>query len=599
MGACQEVRTWITSKVLVPVTQFITEAREKCEEVRRWVEEKISRPVDEWVSRQERSCRELPWWNPLRWFCEIVTILVKIVVWVVVTVGKWVVTLVCQIVTIVVGIIVTMVLRLIAWLVSFFVCLFTEPLEALKSFRDLWTIVLDTVEDVFGLVTVLLDDVIGILEDIEHLLDTLATSLGWLGVILGILKGIVRFARDLIDIVKDVVVGAKDIVLGIFGFSLCRLLRGLTNLGTSAARALLDTGFAPVALLFGAVPLAAVLLAIRIIGAAAAGVRDTVDLRRLQQIITDNVNSALGEGSVRALRAIRTIGIGANPMGLPFTVAARRLFISSDDRELNLQQMHTDGIINLYALAGKWSDCNGDINEPEGEVVYAGSDLKVSYADLQTFLAKGPGSIPEFHVFAITRARFRSHLETAQRKALALGVQLFLPTVGTLRASSPEHVPLNAGEEDPPGDTVQQVLFSAIGRTGKNDDLSIIPAISHFHYVLSSQGKEHFGLTSWFRPSSEDERISGVTYRNRTPDWVFRWVLIHELGHYLGLNHRNRAEGDRSLDEIMFAPSTGIGLRASAVFEFLLLGGEPRFPLDDARTVWQWITTDGAQSLLP
>jgi hypothetical protein len=90
-----------------------------------------------------------------------------------------------------------------------------------------------------------------------------------------------------------------------------------------------------------------------------------------------------------------------------------------------------------------------------------------------------------------------------------------------------------------------------------------------------------------------------VTYRNRSPDFVFRWVLIHEMGHYWGLNHENQASAAlRGLDEIMFTWADGAFPTSSAFIEYLLLGGEPRFTQSDAVTVWSWITTDAA-SVLP
>ena len=37
----------------------------------------------------------------------------------------------------------------------------------------------------------------------------------------------------------------------------------------------------------------------------------------------------------------------------------------------------------------------------------------------------------------------------------------------------------------------------------------------------------------------------------------------------------------------------------SMFYEYLLLGGDPRFTFDDIETVWNWITGDARDSLLP
>lgn len=586
MSACQRFSNWVTKSILAPVTEFITEAREKCEEFRQHYEEQITKPVEKWIEKQEEHCKELPWWNPFRWFCEIMSVAVKLLVWMVETVVKWVITLVCQLLTWVIGIIVKLVMRLVAWVLTFVVCLFSDFGAALKSIRDLWGIALDTVGEVFDLGDVILSDLIGILEDVERLIDSLANTLGWLGVVLGIVKGIIQMVREWVDIVRGFLSSIKEILIGILSLNLCGLIRGVTNLGTTLGRGLLASGFAPV---FG--PLA---IWVRAAGYVAGGLRDSVIRRLAEDAIRVAVEEAFGAGSERAARALEKIGAD----GLAFTADARRLFVSSHGR-LNLRDLHRSGAINLYRLAGYQSDCGGLVNEPEGEVVYAGSDLRVTYADLGAYLDYGPERIPEFRAYGITRKRFRSHLEIARRKSAALGIRLFFPTIGELEATSAQHVPLNAHEDNPPSDVVQQNLFRVMGRTGTStDDLSVLPTLAHFHYVRKND-RELFGLTSWFRPADRDVGASGVTYRNLSPDWGFRWVLVHEMGHYWGLNHGTSDDADRSMDEIMFAPSDGKRFSASMVFEYLILGGEPRFALDDVRVAWDWITTDAADSLLP
>lgn len=73
-----------------------------CREVQEWIEEEIEKPIEEWEERQEERCREeeCNWWllclNKL--FCWLVVVLVKVVRFVIVTVGKWVTRVVCTIV---------------------------------------------------------------------------------------------------------------------------------------------------------------------------------------------------------------------------------------------------------------------------------------------------------------------------------------------------------------------------------------------------------------------------------------------------------------------------------------------------------------------
>lgn len=74
-----------------------------CNSYKKWVEEKVEKPIDDWVEKTEKKCKKRPWWDPRRWFCWLVTTLVKIVRWVVVWVGKWVAYVVCEVVTFVVN----------------------------------------------------------------------------------------------------------------------------------------------------------------------------------------------------------------------------------------------------------------------------------------------------------------------------------------------------------------------------------------------------------------------------------------------------------------------------------------------------------------
>jgi hypothetical protein len=581
MAACQDVRKAITQSFLGPIDQWFTDLREKCDQVQRWIEEEISQPVEQWTATLERSCRDLPWWNPVRWFCEFVTILVKTVVWVTVTVGKWTVVTVCQVITVVVKVVVMVVLRTVLWFVTFAVCVVTDFGQAIASVFDIGGILADTLDDLTSLVETLVSDSAGMLEDTDRLLDSIACSLGPLGVLLGPLKGMVQWTRRLAENLRDLLGAIKDIVLGALLGNVCRIERGGTNLGVVAARSI------------GA--------ATQLIGVIPAGVRDAIDRRVLEARILAAINDKFGAGSVRAARIISAFAIGASPMGPVFVIEPYRMFLGSTSFT---RKLHNDGTIDLFALAGYFTPkCPRDLGAPQGDVVYAGTDMRVSFADLNAFLDYGPGAVAPFRVFAITRELFRQHLEYAKRKAAQVGVQFRFAPLGEFEATLPAHVPLAVDQNGPLGDVVQQDIFRALGRNGRNDDLSRIPALSHFHYVpeILENGKsnELFGLTSPWWPSRGRRSASGVTYRNITPDFFSRVVLIHELGHYLGLLHTNPdLTVLRGPDEIMFKLGEGDMFKGSLFYEYLLLGGEPRFTQSDATVVWNWIVND-AESILP
>ncbi len=596
MAWCRNMRRDITRDVLIPVTRAVTELQEKCDQVQRWIEEEIIQPVEQWISTQEQTCRARPWWDPQRWLCEMVMIVIKVIVWSVVTVGKWAVVTVCRTITMIVYLTVNTLLRTVLWTVAFVACVFDDPGVALESLPDLFGIPFDIIGKFIDHTGTWLGDLAGMLDDAILLTDSIASSLGPLGGILGVLRGPLSWARRVLDIGRDMIDGLKDVVLGVLQGNACRFERGGSNFAVATGRSLLM------------VPQA--------VGALNYGFRDLTDLATLETTITNAVNGAFGAGTERATRSLSRIGIGAHPMGLVFEAEPYRMFLSSRSATLDLAELSRTGVIDLVGLAGYAAECKGDVNNPQGEVVYAGTNVRVTSADLSTFMTYGPDSVAPFQVFAISKELFRRHLDVAKRKALALGVQLRFGLIGEFEATSSRHIPLDATELD---DSFQQEMFEQLGRTGIGDDLSRVPIVSHFRYasysvpvtdengVVTSKLVDLQGLASSFGSPKTGVR-SGVTYRNRSPEWVYRFVLAHEIGHYWGLQHPNLPGPltnpavplpPRNLDEIMFRPGEGEYFSGKMVFEYLMLGGEPRFTPTDASTVWSWITGPGASSLLP
>ncbi|MGE5763864.1 MAG: hypothetical protein ACM3ZF_08325 [Mycobacterium leprae] len=571
--ACREVSTWITENVLVPVERVITQVREACEQVRRWVEEKVWQPVESWVTRTEQRCREqdCSWWCLCcnKWFCWLVTLVVRIVTWVVVTVVKWVVYLVCKVVTVVVGIVIDLVLKVVARLVVIVVCVFTDPLKALSALWDLLNDVIDAVDAVFGLVVSLLDDVKEILNDVKGLVEGVGRSFCVYGSIMcavftalfGAIAGVIGWASDIVDWVQDVVQGVRDLVGGILSLDWCRIQRAL--------------GILNVVRVIGSV--------LRIPGTIFyAGPKALIDVDTIRSKIDTALGQAFAEDPDRLARARSAVLQAGSPGGLPCRLDTRRLAIESSTF---LQELVTAGALDLHAIAGRFTACEGKLvyEQFDGEVVYSGTSTTVTKTDLDDFIRLGPDAVPAFTVYPITREVFRRHLETATRKGVQLGLRFNWGTLIDLPVTDSRFVPL-ASDDGAMGDAVQKDLLRTMGRPDEQEPLEVIPVIAVFGYVTS---RLH-GLTSWFRPAARPPGRSptGTTFRSRFPEVIFQYVPVHEIGHYVGLDH----DPHNSPGEIMWKPSQPTDWGAG-VLNYLFTTGEANFTLDDVDRVWSWLTT--------
>jgi hypothetical protein len=602
MGACKTVKTKGTTLITIPLTKFVKGLKEVCDDVEVWMEEQ-GHNAETLVEQVGRVCKDWPW--PLDWCCKAVTTLVKAVVWVVDAVAQWVVKTICHTITAIIGAIITFISVLVPWVGSFLVCLAEDPGIAISSIGDLWKGWVDFIEAIADIPPQLIDDTIDLIDDIDRVIDLIGNSLGWpFNIIVGIWKGLFKWVRRWLEIGRDFWVGWKQILVGVLLINLCGIARGGATIGGALGRGLLETGFAPVGLYAGGWGLAAVLLGIRAGGAIAGGIRDSIEVYTLQKIIEEKIGNA-GFDPARKGRALEKVHLDSTYLGMPLRVDARRAFLRSTAAVPDLRDLHNRGVIDLYALGGYPSSCRSVINEPEGEVVYAGTELGVSATDIRLFLKEGPEAVPEFHVFAIRQKQFKQHLRVAQMKARTIGVQLHWDGVGMLEIKKPEWIPLNCSENDPPlagepGPQVQKDLMNTeFNRIGNfEDDLNILPALNHFHYIYVKK-IELNGLTTTYREL--DTKSSGVTYRSHAPDAVYRWVLIHEMGHYWGLRHEVGGDDtyERGYDEVMYRAGDGVSVNFSTVLEYLLLGGEPRFTIGDARTAWTWMTNDAKHSLLP
>jgi hypothetical protein len=95
--------------------------------VRRWVEREVRRPIEVWRQQQEQQCREQEcnWWCLCcnKWICTLVSILVRVVEWVIEFVGEWLVETICHLIVEVVRVVVMVLVTITRFIVETVVCL--------------------------------------------------------------------------------------------------------------------------------------------------------------------------------------------------------------------------------------------------------------------------------------------------------------------------------------------------------------------------------------------------------------------------------------------------------------------------------------------
>ncbi len=138
MKACKEIGRWLEENIERPVEQFFTDWITACEDVRRWIETEVRRPIETWREQQESRCREEKcFWLCLccnKLICWLVTILVRVVEWVIEVVGEWLIETVCKLIVIIIRTIVMIIVQILKWIVIAIVCI----LEAFCNFMFLF-----------------------------------------------------------------------------------------------------------------------------------------------------------------------------------------------------------------------------------------------------------------------------------------------------------------------------------------------------------------------------------------------------------------------------------------------------------------------------
>jgi len=421
------------------------------------------------VEQTEEVCEEYAWYDPRGWVCWLITILIKVDIWVVVTVGKWVFHTVCEVV------------------------------EGIKDF------------------------------------------------------------------VASVAIGIYDIVVGIFTGDWARVWDGLVEIFKGIVALVLD------------------IFRVVYLGDTIDYIRDGINKSGLRDYVRELLEKKY-EG--KQLEAVKdALGIDYGAFGFRIPARALRTYVRSDyksDQNMppDLILWHEDPNlrINLKELAGfQYSEFWRRFRP---EVVPDSGDF--SENDLDEYISSRGTKGKAFSVFCMDKGTLQTKLDTASEKAREIGLMLKWK-VEDVQVKKPAHVRHNGFDTGVSGQSLVDFLVEIAGRhrksidpIGARSDLCVVPAAGIFWYTDNLNG-----LTVNYR----DSDASGLTFKDRIPDFVWKYVLIHEIGHYFGLPHVS------GLERIMYsaAEKDETWLSWWLLPEYIYLSGEPGFVFDEAKKVWDYI----------
>lgn len=120
-----------------------------CEEFNEWVEEEIEKPVKKWREKRIEKCkkRKCKKWCLCcnKWFCWIEIVLVAVITFIIITVGKWVVRIICWTISVAIS--------AIAGIIGIILSI---PIIG-RLLKLIWNVIIEIVWRIIGLGGVLLD----------------------------------------------------------------------------------------------------------------------------------------------------------------------------------------------------------------------------------------------------------------------------------------------------------------------------------------------------------------------------------------------------------------------------------------------------------
>lgn len=422
------------------------------------------------------------------------------------------------------------------------------------------------------------------------LVTTLVKVVRWVVVKVGkwVVRTVCKIVGAVLGFVRDFFTGLWDVIAGIFTLDWRRILDGLITIGA------------------GAIDLLATLFRIQYLGDTLDYIIEEYNRGQLRDHVRKLLEAKYSGEELTDIKKELRVDHGAFGYRIPMRVV--RTYLDSETPSPqepgvpNLVVLHEQGEINLRELCG-FDFTEGFWNRKRYKTLKKGPhvggggggeiDNPIAEDELDTYLTSRGAQGPKFIVLCMRDGVLRTKKRAAELKGRELGL---MPrwTEELREVTLPEHINhrgFNTGTASSSLVTflativerqrkVRDANGNIIDETAALADLCTPVAVGVFRYTDSLRG-----IAACLKGSS-CQRLhdaSGVTFIDNKPDIVWKYVTIHELGHYFGLCHVD------GVDRIMYSSRQNSWFDWWTLPRLLYTKGEPSFTLDEAKQTWDYI----------
>jgi hypothetical protein len=384
-----------------------------------------------------------------------------------------------------------------------------------------------------------------------------------------VVQTVCEIVADVVDVVVAVVVGLFNIIVGIFTWNWARVWDALVDIVASVVGLVWDV------------------IRTATLGSLIGAFVDGANAWSLRGFVRGLIDGNRAYNDEQRAGIKEALGVDGGGFGFRLQFTAVRGFVRSDQMSEGAtpdlvtwnNDPDADTRVDLKILAGFTSTTFWQRGRPDVEP-------GLSESDIDAYLAN-PTSVQPFSIFSMSQSVFDDKLSTAVTKASLLGLKLrfnshdaqLMRQVQVRMAASP------AGTASVIQGPPLNRTTGSTSVTSAQNDLCMPAVLGSFLYDDNSFTgfSAHLATSTCLDGTAfESDGMTGVTFRDRLPDFAFRYVPIHEIGHTFGLCHVDGA------DRIMLSTKDHSFFSWGTIPGYWLHGG-PIFTLDEAKRVWEYI----------